>query len=326
MTATATRCAAIFVVLVAASCSRRATHVTFVPPPEPLSTVAVVPLRLEFSSDDYEVQLRTEDVLATLWTASSWGVVGPGEFTVRSERPQRSLLDTDLVLRAGQLGIDPKRAALLTGRVTLSETQSQAVTTGGHGGKSQDYVGEVAVRLTLFAPDGQQVIEVESRRTLDPFAEQPSSDSRPELRAALVEATEELVKSCERCFDSWPRPKVRLATNAAVILRRAGKRDELLAKGELERDEEMLPALYYFEPEMPLREAHRLFSIGGGFCLLEEGLGGLGAGACVSAINGHELDGPHAFGRALARPGTLELTVYDAGRAQPRTVSYAGRD
>ena len=308
--------------LLAAAACRATKPIVTSPPPQPFAALVVAPMELTFVGEPFEAALRTEDVLATLWTASRFPVLTPGEVTLRQGRTD-VLHGSDVVLRAAALGVDPRRVALLTGRAALNEGKAQAVTSGAGRGASSIYQGEVVVSLALFDAEGRLVGEVSERRDLDPFAEHPSADPRPELRDAIQTATRALAEACEDCFAQAPRPLLALRTNPAVILTRAGARAALVAKPELERDQEMLPVMYYFDPELPLREAQRLFTaVQSGFCLLGNAPPALHAGDCVSAADGVPLDGPHPLARALARSGTVKLTVFAAGASEAHEVLY----
>lgn len=282
-------------------------------PVAPLDALVVATMDLAYPPSPYEAALRTEDVLTVLWEESAWAVLTGADVRLRGEPGASLLSGSDLVVRAHELGVDPHRVALLRARATLVEAGGQPDDTADN---------EVRLILALSDAEGRLLTEVTDRAVLDPFAEHPASDRRPEVRAAIVRATERLVSACAGCFRPVGRLPYAVRANPAAVLAREGASGSPPHRDEMDRFADVFAAVHYFDPELPVAEAERLLAIGTGACLLEDGPNGLVAGDCVVAADGRPVDGPHALARALSHPG-VRLDVVPAGATERVSRPYA---
>ncbi|MEE8408693.1 MAG: hypothetical protein V3T05_03730 [Myxococcota bacterium] len=309
-------------------CSTPGARVVLESPVKALQAIVVSELEIGYDADAFESAKRTHDVLDALWRESSWHVITPREFRFLDPKSENFLHGTDLVIRARALGLDPRKLSMLTGIVSIREARGQATVTGGAGiAVGRDYQATVVVSLELLTMEGTPLVQVEHQRVIDPFAERPDYDDRPEIRAGIRRAVRELIKGCGHCFVATPRPAFVAYTNPVLLLdlphaKGGTLRQQIAAAGPLERDQLLWRTMQYVWPDLDLPDAQRLSKAPPGACIAGEPQAGLRLGDCIIAIDGEPVDGVHSLGRALTGKSSPTLTVIGAEGRQ-RSVSYS---
>lgn len=314
-------------VLGLASCSASESRVEISPPPALLHAVAVMPLELAYDSEPFEAQRRTGDILAALWHRSGWTVLTPDEFAVRDPTTGDLLHGTDLVFRGRDLGLDPRRFAVLRSRASLREARGEATVAGEAGvAVGRDFASRAVVTLELVAMDSSPIADVEVIRDIEPFADRPDYDRLPVVRDAIGAAVDALVEACSGFVVSRPRPALPVFTNPAALLEARDARGRSLsqmidARDPLERDQLLWRTMQYARPTLDLPEAQRLARTPLAACVGSQPPGPLAEGDCIVAVDDDPIDGVHALGRALATAGRHTLTVVTAA-GQQRLVRW----
>jgi hypothetical protein len=303
-----------------------AVQVQVTPPAAKLSGLAVRSLVLHQRTDDFEGAKRTLDVLEALWRDTTWLLIGPDEFRPPRAGDRDFLRGSDLVLVARRLGVDPHRLAILEGSVSTRQAVGEAEVSGRDVEVGHDFAGEVAITLSLYAVEGDLIGEVVHTVKLDPLAEKPEWDPRPELRAGLRQALTALTSACHDCFlPSW-RPDFPITASPALLLTArdpAGRalRERIAAADPLEQDQLLWTSLMYVDPTLDLRAAQRHKRNPSAACIGEGAKPPLAAGDCIVRLNGEPFAGPHVLGQLLRAGGRVELSVVSPSGAA-RTIAF----
>ncbi len=284
------------------------------PPAQPFLALAVAALEMPRGSPDFEAAKRTEDILEALWRSSKWEVLAPSEFRILHRRGLDNpgpLTATDLVVRAKRLGLDPHRFALLTSSVFMRESSSQAETSkGDESGMGFHGSADVGVSLLLRDAMGEHIAELEIERPIDPFAEKPDYDRRPELRDAVQEITRLLISHCPSCFVPVERPSFDLRASPAVLLSatdEAGRtlRERVMSAGPLEQDQLLWTHLQYLEPDIDLAAAKRHLTTTNAACFGEDAPSPFRPGDCVQLASTQPAPSRFELARQLRTGGGM---------------------
>lgn len=304
--------------VVIASCASSNLRLEIDPPADPIRLVAVAPALLRYQPDPYEIERRSEDVLAALWHHSQWPVLSPTEFIVIDENARDPLMGTDLLSRTRSLQLAPEHIGVLKTIISIREARGRAVVRGAAGtAVGRGYDGTAVITLELYSAGGRLVAEVEVLERLDPFVDKPDWDGKPEIRAAITRAVTTLVNACTACVQRVPAMVMDSYPSSATVMRayRSVLRNPATwtrAAAGADRDLQIWRTMQYFANTIELDRAIALESRPPGFCLSGVPAPPLRPGDCVVAVNGAPATSPHTLrrARALAPPGAqVKLTV-----------------
>lgn len=311
-----------------AGCASAGLKIVTRPVPEKLLLVAVAPVELRYDNAAFESERRTEDVLAELWESSAWPVLAPTEFMVLDLSAHDPIAGTDALVKARAMGVAGERVALLRTTISIREAQGRAVVHGATGtAVGGSYEATCAISVELHRAGGGLVASVDLDAPLDPFAEKPDWDDRPEIRAAVRRAANALIGACSECVE--PAPAIQLATypTASAIVRayRSRFRERVRVPSPsdgAEYDAAIWRVMQYFHPLISPEWARRLEGLPPGFCVASPAPPPFQAGDCVVAVAGAATTTPHAIRRARAVSKDEEVVLTVVGKnGVPRTVS-----
>ncbi len=318
--------------LLAAGCAGSNLRMEINPPPDPLRVVAMAPAQLRYGPSPYEIERRSEDVLAGLWASSAWPILSPTEFVVLDPDARDPLMGTDLLSRTRALRIAPEHIGVLKTKISLREAHGQAVVRGARGtAVGSGYQGTAVVTLELYSAGGRLVAEIETTEPLDPFAPKPDWDAKPEIRVAIARAVTELTRACRDCVTDGPTIALPPTHPSAATVVRAYRnvlRNPATWTKTAEGAEHQLQvwrAMQYFDPTVGLERATGLDGRPAGFCFMPPVPPPLRAGDCVLAVDGTVSTSPHTLRRLVGLAGgrrTFQLTVMGLDGVA-RTVPWA---
>lgn len=266
---------------------------------KPVDIVAVAPVEIRYQGDLLEREKRTEDVLHVLWADSGWAALTHHEFTVYDPRLTEPMRNTDVLLRMKAFQLGTGGFATLRTSISAREAAGSA-TVQGMKGKAQSYQGELVVTMALLAANGATIVEVEDVVPFDPFLERPDWDSRPEARAALVEAARALIAQCSSCVKEQARVDIDAYPTPAVFLSAPDATPSL--GGEVERDLVIWHLLQYFDPEITLESSRAIAKLPRGFIVTRAG-SVFERGDCVLSVGSEPAPSPHVMRRNRALRG-----------------------
>lgn len=313
------------------ACAEPSANVKISVPANRFVALAVTDLRMPKGSPDFEAFKRTQDLLDALWAESTWTVLAPQDFRVL--HPQGldhpgPLTATDLVVRAEALQLDHQLFGLLSYGVSVRESAGQAhVSKGDDAGVGYHGSSDVVVALVMRDMAGKRVAEMEITRAVDPFADHPDYDARPELGEAVHDLTRQLIAACEGCVTAGARPAIDLRPSPSLILEatdEAGRtlRQHLETAGPLEHDQLLWTNMQYLDPGLELKAAKHHLETPSVACVTADVKAPFLAGDCITTLDGVRLPSRHAVARRLATgPCTVEVVGADGAT---RTVQLDG--
>jgi len=300
-------------------------------PSQPLAAVAVAPIVLHTDTIGGDLGIeafkRTQDVLDLLWRTSAITVIGPTEFEIHNPHSDNVMMATNLFSRAHQLGLDPERLCLLSISVTSRKSSGSKVTSrGAKKTTGSAYRHKLAVSLTVRDMRGNYLLELDLTAEVDPFAENPEHDSRPELRETILLATGEFVDQLGSSFVEGERPPFTLTTSPAVVFDGVGSAGqplrEMIAAGDaLEQDRLLWLHQQYFAPEITLRQAQQNLKTPSGACFGDDAPPPFVVGDCVATIGNAPVPNVHALGRTLTGDRAVDLGMVGTD-GNTRVVAY----
>ena len=152
--------------------------------------IVVEPVRLTYAGEPFEAELRTEDVLASLWQRSAWAVITPGELAWRKSDSDEVLLTHTTSYSAPRSSTSNHGAsASLATEIALHEETGVSATSGEQGGHVDVYVAEVRVALTRRAQGATDRRARDRRaaaRSLSPST--PTNDPRRSYASSSLRA------------------------------------------------------------------------------------------------------------------------------------------
>lgn len=294
-----------------------------------LEIVAVAPVEIRYEGEVFERELRTEELSNELWSSSGWLILAPAEFSVFDPRLNDPLRQTDVALQISKLGLPARGFGALRTIISLREAEGGATVLGrGTRSSGASYEGEVVVRISLVGPDGTPIASVEVIQSIDPFADRPDENLRPEITEALASAVHVLVDQCEGSVreGSTEGREVRLRPTPALLLGSVETSTLPHSSSAIAReaDREILAwrLLRQLEPGISLDEAQRLAKLPPTVCVLgDRAPEPLLPGDCVLASGRDRILSPHALRRLRTiRKPPIELTVL--GRTGERRIVW----
>ncbi len=309
--ASARRSARLAVLLALAGCATSGRTLHLERPSTPLRAVAVRPARLRYAAEPFEVERRTADVTAALWSRTGWLIFEPGEIHVLDETERDPIRGTDLLLVARQHGLEASEVASLEITLSLREARGRALVTG-HGLRATagDQVTHAVVQLGIVAAGGRTLAEIELVHEVDPFAPRPDWDQRPWVREAVDRAVDVLIEAIDDGVRPTPaRPDLPIGAGrpslSAILGPVPGLEPGAARLGGDEGPDAEAQLLswrvaQYFDPGIELTDALRLRSRPPGDCLGPEVPPPWRPDDCLVGVDGASVASLHALRRRLA--------------------------